>query len=189
MWFCTVCSCFNVLKFHVQSSIELLYAINHFSFFITVVEQNSATCTGSDFEATSPSWRADIMACRTCRLKRTKASNCRSATMTVSSHDPAMVPLSTDAFDEHVGDTPRLDWVEARCWSSIACWRTLSSRGSISTALMFSEDNSPTLIDLPSDDLTAPSVINRLVLMWHNRHNPRLSAWLHILSNNTNDTR
>jgi len=32
--FCIVCSCFNVLMFHVQSSIELLYAINHFSFFI-----------------------------------------------------------------------------------------------------------------------------------------------------------
>ena len=29
---CIVCSCFNVLMFHVQSIIELLYAINHFSF-------------------------------------------------------------------------------------------------------------------------------------------------------------
>jgi len=29
LWFCTVCSCLNVLMFRVQSSIELLYAINH----------------------------------------------------------------------------------------------------------------------------------------------------------------
>jgi len=29
-WFCTVCSCFNhVSMFYVQSSTELLYAINH----------------------------------------------------------------------------------------------------------------------------------------------------------------
>jgi len=32
LWFCIVCSCFNVLMFHVQSSIQLLYAINHFQF-------------------------------------------------------------------------------------------------------------------------------------------------------------
>ena len=29
LWFCAVCSCFNVLMFHVRSSIELLFAINH----------------------------------------------------------------------------------------------------------------------------------------------------------------
>jgi len=30
LWFCIVCSCFNVLMSHVQSSIELLYPINHY---------------------------------------------------------------------------------------------------------------------------------------------------------------
>ena len=30
LWFCIVCSCFNVLTSHVQSSIELLYPINHY---------------------------------------------------------------------------------------------------------------------------------------------------------------
>jgi len=29
---CIACSCVNVLMFHVQSSIELLYIINHFLF-------------------------------------------------------------------------------------------------------------------------------------------------------------
>ena len=29
LWFCIVCSCFNVLMSHVQSSIELLYSINY----------------------------------------------------------------------------------------------------------------------------------------------------------------
>jgi len=36
LWFCIVCSCFNVL-FQAQSTIELLYRINHFSFFWATV--------------------------------------------------------------------------------------------------------------------------------------------------------
>jgi len=36
LWFCIVCSCFNVLTSHVQSSIELLYPINHYCCIVIV---------------------------------------------------------------------------------------------------------------------------------------------------------
>jgi len=40
LWFCIVCSCFNVLTSHVQSSIELLYPINHYCWVGTFLVRN-----------------------------------------------------------------------------------------------------------------------------------------------------
>ena len=87
LWFCIVCSCFSVLMFHVQSSIELLYAINHLLLLI-ISEPHVITCCVDVSQEDSGNYTCEVRGPQSTLLGHvTHYLFVRGTTIVITSHD------------------------------------------------------------------------------------------------------